>query len=96
MIASVILWLGVGLAGGALGVLAAYRTFPSGVGQWAGALLVGLIGGGLGGWLLAVVGVEAAGWLGSLVIAFLGSWGLLELLKRTGRAAAGERSHGRT
>lgn len=94
MIGSVILWLTVGLIGGALGVLAAYRTFPSGVTQWAGALLIGLIGGGLGGWILAAVGVEAAGWLGSLVIAFLGSWGLLELLKRSGRAAAGQ--HART
>jgi uncharacterized membrane protein YeaQ/YmgE (transglycosylase-associated protein family) len=91
---AIILWLAVGLVGGALGVLAAYRTFPSGLTQWAGALLVGLIGGGLGGWLLAAVGVEAAGWLGSLLIAFLGSWGLLALMKRTGQAAAGQDAHG--
>ena len=90
---TMILWLAVGLVGGALGVLAAYRTFPSGVGQWVGALLVGLIGGGVGGWLLSALGIEAAGWLGSLVIAFLGSWGVLELLKRSGRAAAGQRTH---
>ena len=95
MLGSIILWLVVGTIGGALGVLAAYRTFPSGVGQWAGALLVGLIGGALGGWLLSALGVEAAGWLGSLVIAFLGSWGLLEVLKRTGKAAAGQHAHDR-
>ena len=43
--------------------------------------------------IVGALGIEAAGWLGSLVIAFLGSWGLLEVLKRTGRAAAGERTH---
>ena len=90
MIGSVILWLVVGLLGGALGVLAAYRTLPSGIGQWTGALLVGLAGGAFGGWLLAAVGIGAAGWVGSLVIAFLGSWGLLEVVKRSGRAAAGQ------
>jgi uncharacterized membrane protein YeaQ/YmgE (transglycosylase-associated protein family) len=86
-----VLWLTLGLAGGVLGVLAAYRTFPSGVMQWVGALLVGLVGGAVGGWLLAVAGLEAAGWLGSLVIAFLGAWGLLEVMKRTGTAMAGQR-----
>jgi hypothetical protein len=43
-------------------------------------------------WL--AVGVETAGWLGSLLIAFLGSWGLLALMKRTGQAPAGQDAHG--
>lgn len=69
-------WLIVGLIGGALGLYAAYRTFPSGAGEWIGALAVGVIGGWLGGFILSLVGLEAVGFIGSLVVAFLGAWAI--------------------
>jgi uncharacterized membrane protein YeaQ/YmgE (transglycosylase-associated protein family) len=84
----ILLWLIIGLVGGALGMLAAYRSTPSSWVGWVVAAGVGLVGGWIGGWLLGVLGLEATGWLGSLVVAFLGAWGILELVKRSGQAAA--------
>jgi len=83
-----LVWLVVGLIGGGLGMFAAYRSAPSSWIGWAVAAVVGLVGGWLGGFVLGLIGLEATGWLGSLVIAFLGAWGILELLKRSGQAAA--------
>ena len=78
-------WLIVGLIGGALGLYAAYRTFPSGAGEWIGALLIGVIGGWLGGFVLSLIGLEAVGFIGSLVVAFLGAWAIFYGYRRTTR-----------
>jgi uncharacterized membrane protein YeaQ/YmgE (transglycosylase-associated protein family) len=65
-----------------LAMLAVFRTFPSSVQQWVGALAVGLLGGWLGGWLTSALGLEEASWVGSLVIAFAGAYLLLLALRK--------------
>lgn len=84
----IILWLALGLIAGVLALLAVHRTVPREPLGWVGALLVGLIGGLVGGWVMNLLGLEAANWLGSLVIAFLGAAAILWLLARSGVRSA--------
>lgn len=69
----VVVSLGLGLVGGLAAMLVVFRTFPSEISQWIGALAAGLLGGWLGGALFRVLGLEQANWLGSLVVAFVGA-----------------------
>lgn len=78
----IVLWLVLGAIAGFLAVLVIYRTIPDTPIQWFGAIVVGLIGGWLGGWVTDLVGLEAVNWLGSLVIAFVAAIALLMLLER--------------
>jgi uncharacterized membrane protein YeaQ/YmgE (transglycosylase-associated protein family) len=75
-------WILAGLVGGVAGLYATYRTTPSGATEWISAVVLGLIGGGIGGFLLGLIGIEAASWLGSAVVAFLGTWAILALYRR--------------
>jgi uncharacterized membrane protein YeaQ/YmgE (transglycosylase-associated protein family) len=77
-----VVWLIGGAIAGALAMLAVFRTFPRTPFSWAGALLAGLIGGWLGGFVTELVGLKAVNWLGALVIAFIGSFVVLSLLRR--------------
>jgi uncharacterized membrane protein YeaQ/YmgE (transglycosylase-associated protein family) len=79
-----ILWLILGLVAGVLAILAVHRTLPREPMGWVGALLVGLIGGFIGGWIMNLLGMQAVNWLGSLIIAFLGAAAILWLLQRAG------------
>ena len=79
----VILWLVVGLVAGVLALFAVYRTVPREPSGWIGALVVGVIGGLVGGWLADLVDLETVSWLGSLVVAFAGAALILWLLRRT-------------
>lgn len=79
----VILWLILGLAAGVAALYAVYRTIPREPTGWLGALVVGLIGGLIGGWVTDLVGLEAVNWLGSLIVAFLGAVLILWLMRRT-------------
>lgn len=63
----------IGLIGGALAMLAVYRSFPNDAGGWVGALVIGVLGSWLGSLLMTVIGLEEANWIGSLVVAFAGA-----------------------
>lgn len=65
-----VLWLVLGAVAGILAVVAMYRTIPTKLREWVGALGIGLLGGWLGGWVANIIGLEAVNWLGSLVVAF--------------------------
>ena len=78
----VLLWLVVGLVAGVLALVAVYRTVPREPSGWLGALVVGVVGGLVGGWLTGLVDLEAVSWLGSLVVAFVGAVLILWLLRR--------------
>lgn len=78
----IIVWLVLGIVAGFLAVLVMYRSIPSTPWQWVGALVIGLFGGWLGGWLTNLLGLEAVNWLGALVIAFVGALAVLMLLQR--------------
>lgn len=82
-------WILAGLVGGVAGLYATYRTTPSGATEWIGAVVLGLVGGGIGGLVLGLIGIEAASWLGSAVVAFLGTWGLLALYRRQAAGRTG-------
>ena len=77
-----IVWLVVGLIAGVLATFAVFRAVPRNPWQWAGALLAGLVGGVVGGWVTDLLGLESTNWVGAIVIAFLGAVGVLLLLKR--------------
>jgi uncharacterized membrane protein YeaQ/YmgE (transglycosylase-associated protein family) len=79
-----LLWLALGLVAGVLALLAVHRTLPREPLGWVGAVLIGLLGGLLGGWIMNLIGLEAVNWLGSLIIAFLGAVAILLILQRTG------------
>ncbi|HLT18045.1 MAG TPA: GlsB/YeaQ/YmgE family stress response membrane protein [Thermomicrobiales bacterium] len=78
----IILWLALGAVAGFLAVLVVYRTIPDTPMEWAGALIVGLIGGWVGGFVADLLDLKAVSWLGSLVIAFAAALALLMLLRR--------------
>jgi uncharacterized membrane protein YeaQ/YmgE (transglycosylase-associated protein family) len=78
----IVLWLVIGLVAGVAAVFVVYRTIPNDLWRWAGAAAIGLIGGLIGGWLFDLFGLESTNWIGSLVIAFLGSVGILLLIRR--------------
>lgn len=77
-----VLWLAAGLVGGILAVLAVLRSFPTEPTQWIGALVVGLLGGWVGGWLTDLAGLEQTNWIGSLVIAFVGASIILLVIRK--------------
>jgi uncharacterized membrane protein YeaQ/YmgE (transglycosylase-associated protein family) len=77
-----VLWLVEGLVAGVLAMLAVFRKFPRTAFGWAGALLAGLVGGWVGGFVTDLIGLTAVNWLGALVIAFLGAYAVLLLLRR--------------
>jgi len=78
-----VLWLIIGLVAGVLALFAVYRSVPREPTGWIGALVLGLIGGALGGWLTDLIGLETVSWLGSIVVAFAGAALILWLLQRT-------------
>lgn len=78
----IVIWLVVGAIAGVLAMLVVYRTFPSTPLQWLGAIVVGVLGGWIGGWLTDLLGLEEANWVGSIVVAFLGAFIVLSLMKR--------------
>ncbi len=78
----IIVWLVLGVVAGFLAVLVMYRSIPTTLWQWAGALVIGLFGGWLGGWVTNLLGLRAVNWLGALVIAFAGALVVLMLLRR--------------
>mgnify|MGYP003292492118 CR=1 FL=1 len=71
-----------GAVAGALALLAVYRSFPSDVWSWVGALVVGVIGGWLGGLLFGLLGLENVNWIGSIVVAFVGAVIVLLIIRR--------------
>ncbi len=78
----IIVRLLIGLAAGVLATVVVFRAVPRNPWHLAGALLAGVAGGALGGWVADLVGLEATSWVGALVIALLGAVGILMLLKR--------------
>jgi len=78
----IIVWLVLGAVAGFLAMLVMYRSIPNTPWQWAGALVIGLFGGWLGGWVTGLLGLEAVNWLGALVVAFVGALAVLMLLQR--------------
>lgn len=89
LVADLTLWLILGLLAGGVAVLVVHRAIPGDLRQIAGALVVGLAGGGLGGWLSDLVGLRAVSWLGSLLLAFAGAWLILQVLRRLGWSPGG-------
>jgi uncharacterized membrane protein YeaQ/YmgE (transglycosylase-associated protein family) len=77
-----VVWLVGGVVAGTLAMLAVFRTFPRSPTSWVGALLAGLAGGWLGGFVAELIGLEAVNWLGALVVAFLGTFVILFALRR--------------
>jgi uncharacterized membrane protein YeaQ/YmgE (transglycosylase-associated protein family) len=77
-----ILWVIIGLIAGVLAMLVVFRTIPRDPWQWAGAIVTGLVGGVVGGWVTDALGVEATNWIGAIVIAALGAVGVLMLIQR--------------
>ena len=77
-----ILWLVIGLVAGVLATLVVFRAVPRNPWHWLGALLAGIAGGVVGGWVTHLLGLEATNWVGAIVVAFLGAVGILSLLKR--------------
>ena len=75
-------WIIVGLVAGVLALFAVHRTIPREPSGWVGALVVGVVGGLVGGWLTDLIDLESVSWLGSLVVAFLGAVLILWLLRR--------------
>jgi uncharacterized membrane protein YeaQ/YmgE (transglycosylase-associated protein family) len=50
-----------------------------------GAIIVGIVGGLLGGWVLDVLDVnESLTWIGSLVVAIVGAIIILMIIRKTG------------
>ena len=78
----IVVRLVLGLVAGVLALLAIYRTFPRDPVAWLGALVVGVGGGLLGGWLADLLGLRAANWLGAVIIALVGAALILWLLRR--------------
>lgn len=78
----VVLWLVLGLVAGVLALFAVHRTVPREPSGWLGALVVGVVGGLVGGWLAGLIDLETVSWLGSLVVAFVGAVLILWLLRR--------------
>lgn len=78
----IVLWLVLGVIAGVAAVLVMYRSIPDTPAEWAGAVLVGLVGGWLGGVAADFLGLEAASWIGSLVLAFVAAVAVLMLLRR--------------
>ena len=78
----VLLRLILGLVAGVLALFAVYRRVPREPSGWLGALIIGVAGGLVGGWLADLVGLERVSWLGSLVVAFAGAVLILWLLRR--------------
>lgn len=91
----VVLWLGLGLVGGLAAMLVVFRTFPTEIAQWIGALAAGLLGGWLGGWLFRLLGLEQANWLGSLIVAFIGASVIMLAVRKATPGAGADRSGGR-
>lgn len=77
-----ILWLILGAAAGVMALYTIYRTMPDNPWQWVGALIIGLIGGWVGGFLANIIGLEAVNWIGSLIVAFVGAVLILLLFRR--------------
>jgi uncharacterized membrane protein YeaQ/YmgE (transglycosylase-associated protein family) len=77
-----VLWLVLGVVAGVAAVLVMYRSIPDTPVEWAGAALIGLVGGWLGGWVADLIGLEAVSWVGSLVIAFVAALLLLLILRK--------------
>jgi uncharacterized membrane protein YeaQ/YmgE (transglycosylase-associated protein family) len=63
-------------------MFAVYRSVPNTPWEWVGAVLVGLIGGWVGGFLANLLGLQAVNWLGSLVVAFIGAALILLAVRR--------------
>jgi len=78
----IVLWLVLGAIAGVAAVLVMYRSIPDTPIEWAGAVLIGLAGGWVGGIAADFLGLEAVSWIGSLVLAFVAAVLLLMLLKR--------------
>jgi uncharacterized membrane protein YeaQ/YmgE (transglycosylase-associated protein family) len=87
-----VLWILAGVVGGVLALLVVFRTIPRDPTHWIGALVFGVLGGVLGGWLLNLLGLEQANWVGSVVTAFVGATLLLVLLRKLTGAATGTKS----
>ena len=83
LVTDVLLWLSIGAAAGVLALLVTFRTVPKTSWQWLGAVLVGVCGGWLGGFVANLLGLETVNWLGSLVVAFAGAVGIIALIRRT-------------
>lgn len=77
-----ILWLILGLVAGVAALFAIYRTIPREPSGLVAALVIGLAGGAIGGWIADVIGLDAVNWIGSLVVAFVGAVLILWLLRR--------------
>ncbi len=88
-----IIWLITGLIAGALAMFAVYRTIPREPATLIGALVIGLLGGILGGWVADLIGLDAVSWIGSIVVAFAGAFVILWLINRAtpGRGQRSER-----
>lgn len=71
-----------GAIAGALALFAADRRFPSEPIEWVGALLVGIVGGWVGGFLFTVLGLEDVNVIGSVVVAFVGALIVLLVIQR--------------
>ena len=76
-------WLILGLIGGVAAMFVVWRHFPRSPAQWLGALVVGLIGGWLGGWIATLLGLEQANWIGALVVSFVGAWIILKMVSKS-------------
>ena len=75
-------WIIVGLIGAALGLFTAYRTLPRRPGEWIGVCITGFVGGWIGGFVLAGVGLQPVSWLGSLALAYLAAVVVFVALRR--------------
>jgi uncharacterized membrane protein YeaQ/YmgE (transglycosylase-associated protein family) len=75
-----LVWLGTGLVAGLLALFVMYRSIPRQWERWLGALVLGVVGGLLGGWLTDLIGLEAVHWLGAIVVAFAGALIVLWLI----------------
>lgn len=79
-----VIWLITGLVAGLLAMFAVFRTIPRERYGVIGALVIGVVGGWLGGWVSDLIGLDAVSWIGSLVVAFAGAFIILRLLDRAG------------
>lgn len=79
-----VIWVLIGLVAGVLALLIVYRTIPRDIWGWAGALVIGLAGGLIGGWIANILQLETVNWIGSFVVALIAAIGILWLIRRAG------------
>jgi len=77
MLASIVVWLLVGLIAGFL----ANVVMRSGSYGVVGDIVVGLVGALIGGFLAGLIGLGSSGLLGSIIIAFIGACILIAILR---------------